>query len=41
MDKHGNKIAEEGVTRCHCGVKYWENDRCIDCGTHVLAIQGD
>lgn len=32
MDDHGNQIAVEGSTRCVCGVKYWENDRCIDCG---------
>ncbi len=26
-----NKIALEGVDRCDCGCKYWENDRCVDC----------
>lgn len=31
-DKHGNKFAREGVDRCECGCKYWENDRCHDCG---------
>lgn len=31
-DNHGNVIAREGATRCACGCKYWENDRCIDCG---------
>lgn len=34
-DKHGNLIAQEGCTRCACGCKYWENDRCIDCGESV------
>lgn len=32
MDKHGNEWATEGVTRCACGCKYWENDTCVDCG---------
>jgi hypothetical protein len=36
---HGNYIAESGVTRCSCGCKYYENDRCIDCHTHVLDIE--
>lgn len=31
-DKHGNVEAEEGVDRCGCGAKYWENDRCVSCG---------
>jgi hypothetical protein len=31
-DAHFNRLAEEGVTRCACGCKYWEHDRCIDCG---------
>jgi hypothetical protein len=22
----------EGVHRCDCGSKYWENLRCADCG---------
>lgn len=30
-DKHGNVKAQEGVDRCLCGCKYWENDRCVDC----------
>ena len=30
--------ADEGITRCDCGCKYWENDRCIDCGTPVTSI---
>jgi hypothetical protein len=33
MDRHGNVTATEGCSRCDCGCKYWENDRCIDCGT--------
>ena len=28
-----NKTAASGCDRCECGCKYWENDRCIDCGT--------
>jgi len=32
-DQHGNTVALEGCDRCVCGVKYWENDRCIDCGS--------
>lgn len=39
-DRLGNLRAVEGCTRCGCGCKYWENDRCVDCGsnapTHVL-----
>lgn len=38
-DEHGNRIAREGFDRCACGVKYWENDKCVDCGASVLAIQ--
>jgi hypothetical protein len=34
----GNKIAQEGCDRCFCGCKYWENDRCIDCGTHINQV---
>lgn len=30
-DAHGNHEATEGCTRCWCGCKYWENDRCTDC----------
>ena len=33
MDTHGNKVAQEGVDRCPCGSKYFERDRCVDCGT--------
>ncbi len=32
QDQHGNVVAEEGLTTCVCGCKYWENDKCIDCG---------
>ena len=32
IDLHGNAVREEGVDRCYCGCKYWEHDRCIDCG---------
>lgn len=28
----GNLLAEEGCDRCDCGCKYWEHDRCVDCG---------
>lgn len=31
-DQHGNIVADEGMTLCVCGCKYWENDACIDCG---------
>jgi hypothetical protein len=31
-DRHGNRVAVEGCTRCPCGSKYWENDACVDCG---------
>lgn len=31
-DRHGNYHASEGLDLCPCGVKYWENDRCVDCG---------
>jgi hypothetical protein len=27
-----NHLALEGVTRCYCGSKYWEDDLCVDCG---------
>ena len=36
MDEHGNQIALEGCDRCVCGCKYWEKDRCVDCGLFVL-----
>lgn len=31
-DEHGNVERREGLDRCYCGCKYWEHDRCIDCG---------
>lgn len=31
-DRHGNVLAHEGFDRCCCGSKYWERDRCADCG---------
>jgi hypothetical protein len=31
-DRWGNVEREHGVDRCYCGSKYWEHDRCIDCG---------
>lgn len=39
MDEHGNINAKEGIDRCDCGCKYWENDKCIDCGQLVEIIQ--
>ena len=32
--------ANEGVTKCFCGCKYWENGACVDCGTEVTKIPG-
>ena len=32
--------ANEGVTKCFCGCKYWEYGYCIDCGTPVESIPG-
>lgn len=32
LTPNGNVLRVEGVDRCYCGCKYWENDRCIDCG---------
>ena len=23
---------QDGVDRCYCGCKYWQDGRCIDCG---------
>lgn len=34
-DALGNTIAREGLDRCVCGSKYWENNICIDCSMHV------
>jgi hypothetical protein len=31
-DTDGNIARQNHVDRCWCGCKYWENDRCIDCG---------
>jgi|SRR5215467_2188368 len=31
-DSRGNRVRVEGCDRCVCGCKYWENDRCVDCG---------
>ena len=31
-DRNGNLTAQSGCDRCDCGCKYWEFDRCIDCG---------
>lgn len=33
--------AREGCDRCYCGCKYWENDRCIDCGISIRACLRD
>lgn len=35
IDRHGNRTAREGCDRCACGCKYWEEDRCTDCGAPV------
>lgn len=37
-DQLGNEIAQEGCDRCFCGCKYWEYDRCVDCGTHIETV---
>lgn len=34
-DRHNNVVAREGLDVCWCGCKYWELDRCIDCGTKI------
>lgn len=34
-ERLGNTEAREGCDRCYCGCKYWERDRCIDCGTMI------
>ena len=41
MDKHGNINAAEGCDRCVCGCKYWENDKCIDCGRMVEVAKNE
>lgn len=38
LEPQPNMIAREGVDRCACGSKYWEDDRCIDCGEHVTRV---
>jgi len=38
-DGHGNINAREGMDRCQCGCKYWEDDRCIDCGTLIEIVK--
>jgi hypothetical protein len=25
----------EGIVRCYCGAKYWQNLRCVSCGDKV------
>jgi hypothetical protein len=37
----GNTIRREGVDRCLCGCKYWEHDRCIDCGGTEVVVDAD
>ncbi len=34
-DKFGNMLNCEGLAICACGCKYYEFDRCVDCGTHA------
>lgn len=31
-----NLVARSGYDRCKCGCKYYEGDRCVDCGLHVF-----
>lgn len=38
-DSLGNEIAKEGVDICFCGCKYWERDKCIDCGTSITVVK--
>jgi hydroxymethylpyrimidine/phosphomethylpyrimidine kinase len=28
----GQWLPENGVDRCDCGCKFWDGDRCADCG---------
>ena len=37
-DKLGNEVARSGYDRCPCGCKYYEHDKCIDCGVHINNI---
>ncbi|HET6494071.1 MAG TPA: hypothetical protein VFH61_01755 [Thermoleophilia bacterium] len=39
VDPNGNKVARSGYDRCSCGCKYWEHDRCIDCGFVLTSIE--
>lgn len=34
-------MALNGVDRCECGCKYWENDQCIDCGAEWTSVRLD
>lgn len=38
-DRHGNYIAREGIDLCHCGSKYWEHDKCVDCGMWIMHLR--
>jgi hypothetical protein len=40
-DRMGNVEAREGCSRCPCGCKYWERDRCIDCGASIESVPTD
>jgi hypothetical protein len=40
-DQYGNRIAREGCSRCWCGCKYWEQDRCADCSTPIWDIPAE
>jgi hypothetical protein len=37
-EKSENTRAREGVDRCSCGSKYWEGDRCVDCGAELVEL---
>lgn len=37
-DQHGNISAHEGLDRCFCGAKYWENDQCVSCGASIQRV---
>ncbi len=41
VDRHGNRVAREGSDRCYCGCKYWECDRCVDCGMTIAEAMRD
>ena len=36
-----NTRAQSGCSRCECGNKYWEDDKCIDCNTEHDPILHD